>query len=328
MKRPLRIVITTGDADGIGTEVAARALQKLKPQKDVQFILWRSPTCPKAHLNRIDSVFERTTVTSWPEALRNTPRSYKELIDINSHLSPAVWVETTATAANFGHIDALATGPLSKTEIVRAGLKDIGHTDILKRVSKTDAVFMGFLGKEFSVLLTTGHLPIRKVPAAWTEERLLAAVESAFQWKQVLPKTKSSKPIAVLALNPHAGEDGLIGAEEDEIFQKVRKKLEKRKIEIVGPLIPDVAFLKTNWKKFSIFVCAYHDQGLIPFKTIHGHESGVHISFGLPFVRTSVDHGTAKDIFGKNKADYHSMLEAIQWSIQLAQWKRKDKFQL
>ena len=323
MRRPLRIAITTGDADGIGTEIAAKALAKLRPQKGVNFYLWRSPRCPTAHLRLIDRSFKRITVNTWPEALKLQPDSSKEIIDINSNLSPAVWVETCAQASHFGHLDGMATAPISKTSIKAAGLKDIGHTDILKRVSKTDDVFMAFIGEKFNVLLATGHLALDVTADAVSAKTLEKAINSALELRALLPRKDSLKPIALLGLNPHAGEDGLIGLQETKIHTPLVKKLREQKVPVEGPLVPDAAFLPQHWRQYSVYVANYHDQGLIPFKIIHGQETGVHISMGLPFIRTSVDHGTAKNIFGKDRADASSMRLAIEWAVKLAK-KKED----
>tara|TARA_B100001248_G_C27399680_1_gene469115 strand:+ start:10312 stop:11268 length:957 start_codon:yes stop_codon:yes gene_type:complete len=316
MKQPLRIAITSGDTDGIGTEVVSKALYRLKPKKGVQYYLWRSPKTPIGHVRMISRNFTRVSFASWHEALAYGFQSEKEIIEIVNTKSPAIWVEEAAIAANFKHIDAIATAPLSKTCIQKAGLKDIGHTDILKRITKSKHVYMSFIGEEFSVVLATGHIPIKKVEAAWTKENLVQAIRQAQKLRKHLDNKSKAKNIAVLGLNPHAGESGLIG-NDAKIFQQVKQSLKNPKW-LDGLLIPDVAFLPGKRKKYSIYICAYHDQGLLPFKSIHGREGGVHISLGLPFVRTSVDHGTAKDIFGKNKADYKSMLEAIQWAERLA----------
>ncbi len=317
MKKPLRIAITTGDPDGIGTEITAKALAKLKPQPGVSFFLWRSPRCSSRDLARIDRAFKRITVNSWPEALKVQPASHKEIIDINSNLPAPMWVETSAQASHYGHIDGMVTAPLSKTAIKAAGLEDLGHTGILKRVSKAREVYMGFIGEKFNVLLATGHLPIDEVTQTLTEARLDKALRAADQLRLVLDKKASQRPIALLGLNPHAGEAGLIGATESKIHAKALAAAEDRGHKVEGPLVPDAAFFPKNWSKYSVFVANYHDQGLIPFKMIHGQESGVHVTMGLPFVRTSVDHGTAKDIFGKDKADSSSMFEALEWAIRL-----------
>lgn len=317
MKKPLRIAITTGDPDGIGTEITAKALAKLKPKAGVSFLMWRSPRCSKRDLDLIDRSFKRITVSSWPEALKVIPDSHKEIIDINSNLPAPLWVEKTAEASHFGHIDAMVTAPISKTAIKAAGLKDMGHTGILKRVSKSKELFMGFIGDHFNVLLASGHFPIDEIPTILTESRLSKAVLAADQLRRVLDKKIAERPIGLLGLNPHAGEEGMIGLQETKIHANVLKTARAQGIKIEGPLVPDAAFSPKNWKRYSVYVANYHDQGLIPFKMIHGQESGVHVTMGLPFVRTSVDHGTAKDIFGKNKADPRSMLAAIEWALRL-----------
>jgi len=317
MNRPIRVCLTTGDTSGIGLEVTAKALSKLGPKSNVQFFMWRSAQSPNRYLKRIDSSFKRITVKTWPEALKIGPDSHKVLIDIASNHSPADWVEQSAKAGAFGHIDALATAPLSKQTIVEAGFKDLGHTEMLRRVTETKQLFMTFIGKKFSVLLVTGHLPIAQVSNSLDREVLESALRAAHEVLPWLPSKKAKLPIALVGLNPHSGEGRLIGKEESEYFFPLVEQLKKENLNVEGPLVPDVAFQEQNQEKYSIYVSPYHDQGLIPFKMVHGF-AGVHITMGLPFVRTSVDHGTAKDIFGKNKADPQSMIEAIKWAINLA----------
>lgn len=311
----IKVVVTTGDTDGIGLEVAIKALKKLGPQKNVQILLWRSSSADTGLLKQLDRTWKRITVDSWAEALTI---SGPYLVDIGSDLSPAEWVEITAKACLHKEVQAMATGPLSKTSIKAAGFKDLGHTDILKRVSKTSLANMGFIGAHFNVVLATGHLALKEVPSSLNLEVLKKSLINANGLRQRLPKNKAKKPIAVLGLNPHAGEEGLIGKEELALFSALASFAKRQGIPIVGPLVPDAAFLKSNWDRYSVYLTLYHDQGLIPFKMIHGQESGVHITLGIPFIRTSVDHGTAKDIFGKNKAHPNSMLESIQWAIKLA----------
>lgn len=320
--RLIRIAITCGDTDGIGAEVVSKALSKLKPKRGIQLVLWRSNKFPVKYLKLIDSCFHRETVNTWPAALELTNFSYKSLIDIKSNFLPPQWVEEAARAAQYGHIDAIATAPLSKSLIKDSGINLIGHTEILKKIAKSKNLYMGFLGEEFNVVLVTGHIPISEVSKALTRERLETAIRLANDFKKHLPKKIATRPIGLLGLNPHAGENGIIGKEEQQKLKTVIENVRQSKILISDPLVPDAAFLPQNWKKYSIYVCPYHDQGLIPFKMIHGQNSGVHVTLGLPFVRTSVDHGTAKDIFGRNKANPNSMLEALQWAIKLCKEKR------
>lgn len=315
--KPHRIVITTGDSDGIGTEVTAKALAKTKPIKSCRYIVWVSPSCPKAHLRKFANNFELVNFHSWPEALKYDHDNHKELLVITSDLSPAIWVETTAKAAIYGHIDAIVTAPLSKTSILTAGLEDIGHTDILKRIARKKDVFMGFWGEKMSVVLATAHIPVADISEHLTTGKLFKAVKAANALKDVVNNTKKPKPVALVGLNPHAGEAGVIGNEETKYHAKVLEKAKAENIELEGPLVPDVCFQPQEIKKYSIYVASYHDQGLIPFKMLHEQHRGVHLSLGLPFIRTSVDHGTAKDIFNKNKANYYSMLEALKLATKI-----------
>ena len=167
------------------------------------------------------------------------------------------------------------------------------------------------------MLLATGHQPLQTAVAEFNREALLEALKAAAQMRGLLKTSRRRKPLALVGLNPHAGEDGLIGREE-VWFREVMKA---SRLPVEGPLVPDAAFLPQNWDKYSVYVCPYHDQGLIPFKMIHGFQSGVHLTLGLPFVRTSVDHGTAKDLFGKGKANPGSMLEALRAAIHLSKEK-------
>ena len=318
--RPLRIAITSGDAGGIGPEVVSKALKRLGPQKNIHFFLWRNSDFPKKDLRRLQSKFKLITVGSWAEALSRTPSSSKELVDICGNTNPAIWVEEAAQACYFKHLDAMATAPLSKPAIKESGMKDLGHTDILKRVAQVKNAYMVFLGEKFNVFLASGHLPIKNVSENLNSEKVFTALQQALSLTEMLssfdPKF-SKKPIAVLGLNPHAGDSGIIGLEDEEIIEPIIKNLRDNSAKIVGPLVPDAAFLKQNYELYSLYVAMYHDQGLIPFKAVHGL-SGVHLTWGLPFIRTSVDHGTAFDIAGKNKADETSMHLAIKWSIRLA----------
>lgn len=320
MTRPYKVVITTGDLDGIGLEVVAKALQKVGPKQGFNFYVWRSPQAKNKYLKIIDSKFHRQTVSSWPEAMKDTPGNHKVLIDIASNLSPAQWVEQSAKAGLYGHVDALATAPLSKTSILNAGFKDIGHTEILRRVTKSEYLFMTFIGEKFSCLIMSGHIPLASVHKELKIPLVVRAIKNANTLKKLLGRTKRDRPVALVGLNPHAGESGILGKEEAEIFAPALKMAREKNIKVEGPLVPDVAYQESQWKKYSIYVAPYHDQALIPFKLVHQH-AGLHLTFGLPFIRTSCDHGTAKDIFGKDKADPTSMTEAIVWAMQLAKEK-------
>lgn len=309
-----RLAITSGDEDGVGFEVSAKALHRLGPQKGFQFYLFRSKNSETRYLKLIDKKFKRILVHTLDEALEIKSSSSRVLFDICSDDSAPKNVEVAAKACKNRLLNGLVTAPLSKTLIQTCGYRAKGHTEILQTITKTKNVHMVFIGHHFNVLLVTGHTPLRRVNQVLDKKCLIGALSHAEQLRKILASKLRNKPIALLGLNPHAGELGVLGQEEVKLFSQVLLKFPN----VHGPLVPDAAFLKKNWSRYSLFVCCYHDQGLIPFKLVHGTKSGYHLTFGLPFVRTSVDHGTAKDIFGKNKADYSSMKEAIQACTQLA----------
>lgn len=311
-----RLIITTGDADGIGTEVAAKALSKLPKQKNIQFVLMRSPQTPPAHVRLLKKKFKLATFSSLDLALASEDLKTNVLLEVVTEQSPHDWVHDAATACVTGRASAIATAPMSKKSI---GGRTTGHTEILKDVSKAPHVYMAFLGKHFNVVTCTGHIALKDVSAQLTADKILRASLLVHEFTQKLPKKLSRLPLGLVGLNPHAGENGSIGNEEATIYSPVRRELETRKIAFDGPLVPDVAYIDSNWKKYSFYISPYHDQALIPFKLVHGKSSGAHMTLGLPFIRTSVDHGTAKDIFNTNKADPGSMLDALKWAIQLSE---------
>lgn len=310
----LRIAVTTGDLDGIGWEVTAKALSSLGPKAGVQFAVYRGWSQAKTAQPKIKK-FKVKTVLSLAEAACE-PFDSKTIIEVFSSASPARWVEEAAQACMDGKFDAIVTAPLSKTLIVESGLNDIGHTEILQRISGRSDLFMAFLGTKFNVMLGTGHQPLTDALRSLNLNLLSKILNAAKTLTQILPGRRKGLPIALVGVNPHAGEGGLIGSQEGWMTGLVDDFC-ARGTRIAGPLVPDAAFLPKNWPLYSVYVCLYHDQGLIPFKMAHGFSSGVHLTLGLPFVRTSVDHGTAKELFGKNKAEYGSMKDAIVTAIQL-----------
>lgn len=310
----VRLLITTGDTDGIGWEVTAKALHAIGPKAGVQFFFYR-------HVKASDlkpafsKKFKHTVVSSLAQAAE-IPFNPKVAVEIRSAKPPAYWVEEAAIACRSKRFSGMVTAPLSKTSIIDAGLKDIGHTEILARVCAIRDLFMGFLGSKFCVVLMTGHEPLASAAGSFSATKLTKALHAARALRTLLPPAKNTKPLAVVGMNPHAGEGGLLGREEGWMTA-LMGNLKSEFGEIAGPLVPDAAFLPQNWKNYSVYLCPYHDQGLIPFKMVHGFKSGVHLTLGLPFVRTSVDHGTAKELFGKNKAEAGSMKDAILTAMRL-----------
>ena len=316
-----KIALTCGDTDGVGLEVAAKALVHLASDisdKKVVFFLFRSAAAEKKQkylLKQLDSKFVRLTFSSLQQSLlflstlqnrSQLPQNF--LIDLSLNASPAEWVLEASLGCQNRLLDSLVTGPLSKKLTVKLKGRPIGHTGIFRQLYPKNELHMAFIGSDFNVILATDHIALIDVEKSLSLSKFKAAIAASEQLRGLL---KSNKKIAVVGLNPHAGEDGLIGHFE----KKMSPHLNNLKFD--GFLSPDAAFLKKNLNRYSLFLALYHDQGLIPFKMHHGQDSGVHVTMGLPFVRTSVDHGTATDIFNKNLANPQSMIEAILLNLKL-----------
>ncbi len=308
-----KIIITTGDCDGIGSEITAKALSELKVRNDVQFFVWRSPHCPLPDIQRLSqSAWTYKKVSCWQEALKASPQY--TLIDIESRLSPVEWIEQSALEAQKGLVDALVTAPLSKEVIHLHNPLDKGHTDILKRVCQNKNLFMSFIGEYFAVLLLTDHIALSQVSQKLNQKCIVQGLLFANHLQKAF--FKDIKPIGLLGLNPHAGENNILGCEEQSIFIPALKEAQKQ-INVEGPLVSDVVFQEKHRERYNVFVASYHDQGLIPFKSLHKSYTGTQVTMGLNFIRTSVDHGTAKDIFSKDKAQHQSMINAINNTLRL-----------
>jgi len=196
-----------------------------------------------------------------------------------------------------------------------------GHTELLAFLTNTKNFGMMFLSENFKIILVTTHLPLKKVSQVLTPEKILDKIKLAHTSLKNLFKIKNPK-IAVTGLNPHSGEKGVLGDEEMKIIIPAIKKALKQKMDVFGPIPADALFTLENAKKFDCFVAMYHDQGLIPAK-LFGFGTAVNVTVGLPFIRTSPDHGTAWDIAGKNLANPKGMINALLWAVRLAKLKRE-----
>jgi 4-hydroxythreonine-4-phosphate dehydrogenase len=223
--------------------------------------------------------------------------------------------------ANNKDIDAIVTAPLNKEALHLAGHKYPGHTEILASLTGTKDYAMLLYEKKLSIIHVSTHVSLLKAVTGLRRERIEKVIEIG---NEVMKRLCKGEPrIAVAGINPHAGENGLFGNEEiNEIIPAV-KNMKGKGINVEGPIPPDTVFLQTLNSKYDLVVAMYHDQGHIPLKLI-GFNSGVNVTVGLPFLRTSVDHGTAFDIAWKGKANEESMVEAIKLSIKLVQSSSQD----
>ena len=205
--------------------------------------------------------------------------------------------------------DGLVTGPINKELMNKGGVSFQGHTEVLARVSKTQKVLMMLTSNEMKVALATTHISIAEVPKVITRNHLLSCLtilrdDLRTKWNITSPCIK------ILGLNPHAGDGGFIGKEDQEIIEPLVSELNKKDFNIVGPVSADTAFIrKYDNQKIDAILAMFHDQGLPVIKTL-GFGNIVNVTLGLPFIRTSVDHGTAYDMAGRDQVDESSMLEA------------------
>jgi 4-hydroxythreonine-4-phosphate dehydrogenase len=225
-------------------------------------------------------------------------------------------VERSIEAALAGQVAAVTTAPLNKEALHAAGVRHPGHTEIFAEKMHAARTCMTFFSEPMICSLVTIHIGYQDVVAALTQERILDVIELT---DEAVRRVHGRSPrIAVCGLNPHAGEHGLFGrGEEERIILPAIEAARARGIDIEGPLPPDTAFISAKRKDVDAYVCLYHDQALIPLKTL-AFDLGVNVTLGLPFVRTSPDHGTAFDIAGQGRADASSLVEAISVARRLA----------
>lgn len=297
--------ITTGDTDGVGLEVTLKSLINLKNELlvDYDFLIWVHPE----QINHIRSCFQKDfALLNFSEInfSHSLPAQFTFLTD---DASPALWFEKASLSCLNKNGAGIITAPLSKQETQKLGKDDLGHTDILKRICKIDLLFMAFIGSYFNTVLYSDHIPVKNIELH--KERFKYFLDLAL----LLNSKFSDYDFKILGLNPHAGDQGLIG-KEDLLIQEWIK--EWNMSQALGPVPADSAFCDYQNQNPATYASLYHDQGLIPFKMAHGF-SGYHTTLGLPFIRTSVDHGTAKELFGKDKADYTSMTDAILGAIKI-----------
>jgi 4-hydroxy-L-threonine phosphate dehydrogenase PdxA len=305
------ILVTTGDLDGIGFEVFVKALKEKSFYKNSPIIFFFHPQ------QRLSSYFGDLESFGLKFLSSLTLCKNPGLYAFEHDGSVVDWVtEASQFCLRNPHSSVLVTGPLDKKTIALRGLPFLGHTEILAHecgVKKTD-LLMFFLGSYFNILCLTGHIPLEDVTKTlsepqWISKQLTLFLDWIYQkQKTLLPS--SLEPFAVLGLNPHCGDQGLIGSFDEKILKPSLKT--SYPLTLQGPLVPDSAFAGFPAQNllYKTFISLYHDQGLIPFKMAHGF-SGVHTTVGLPFLRVSVDHGTAKNIAFTNKADHRSMMDCL-----------------
>jgi len=326
-KRP-RIAVTLGDPNGVGPEVVLKCLADSRLMKFVKPLLVGSAHVLKVHANTLG--YRDLLIHVVQQAPERLPEGGLTVLDTAKGDKPRVEfgqvtqdagrlamkaVEVATDLCLDGHVEAMVTAPISKEAIVLAGYDDPGHTEFITRRTGNDTSAMMLVSDELRVGLVTGHIPIWDVPKRVTLEAILEKI-------QVISASLSrdfgiDRPkIAVLGLNPHAGDGGVLGREEsDTILPAIERSCEEGNL-VFGPFPADSFFGIGAYRLYDAVLAMYHDQGLIPFKTL-AFESGVNFTAGLPIVRTSPDHGTAFNIAGEGKASPGSMRSAIYLALDI-----------
>lgn len=330
------IAVTMGDPAGIGPEIIIKALADPKiAQQCRPLILGDWGVLQRAQKGRRGS----PRLVCWQPGQRllpmlNSPGQFVvcSLSALTAKQSrPAVasvaaghgtyrYIRVAAKLALSKVADAIATAPISKSSLIDAGYNYPGHTELLAELSGTKECRMMLIANKLRVVPVTGHIAFSKVSRSLSVEGIASTV--ALAHGSLRDSFKIARPkIAVAALNPHAGEAGIFGREEIDIITPAVKQARRRGVPAVGPFAADSLFHRAARGDFDAVVCMYHDQGLIPLK-LHNFYGGVAFTLGPPFIRTSVDHGTAYDIAGKGKADPTSIKEAILLAARLARRRR------
>ena len=327
-KKP--IAITIGDAAGIGPEIIVKAFCQAPEQflncivvgdKAVMQRAWQVVTAKTRPLPKPMPMQEGLSIqqVGGPLAQEQLP-AFGKISAIAGQLA-ADSITWATQAALRGEVSAIVTAPLHKEALALAGVKFPGHTEMLQALAAQHLhksieqlpVRMMLANREFKTVLVTIHQPLRQAIDAITVDRILETLRITHRAE--LASSGRAPHLAVAGLNPHAGEGGLLGREEMDIIQPAIQLAKAEGMHVSGPWSPDTVFMRARAEHgqpgaFDVVVAMYHDQGLIPVKYL-GVEQGVNITLGLPFVRTSPDHGTAYDLAGKGVADPSSLLEAL-----------------
>lgn len=324
MNRKPRLVITPGEPAGVGPDVLIQAVQQPVP---AELVAIADPDLLQERAMRLGLPLKITIVSELSSLPEQNPSELFVMpvtMDVackpgNPQLANANYILNTLGYAIekcvYGWADGLVTGPVNKGDISRAGYEFTGHTEYL--AAQCDAsVVMLLVAESLRVAVLTRHIPLRAVANAITAPKLAAALRLlhatlAEQFQIEQPR------IAVCGLNPHAGDQGHLGREEIDIIEPVIGELQRQGMHLEGPLSADSVFVKSRREQFDAILAMYHDQGLAPLKAV-GFGGAVNVTLGLPFVRTSVDHGTAYELAGTGRADPGSMLAAIRLAAQLS----------
>ncbi len=323
--------ISLGDIAGIGPEVTLKALAAEGCSDGARYLLLGEVGHVRALNRRLGLNLPLQTYIgpdqpAWIAVWNPLPGAQPDELPAGSPAAAQAamaWLRAGAQCCLRGELKALVTAPVNKEAIVRSGLAFIGQTEFLSQLAGTEKTAMMLLGQDergrwLRVALATTHLPLKEVAAHLAQPKVELVIELAARACRDLGLPRAR--VGVCGLNPHAGEGGKMGVEEQTIIAPAVLAAQRRGVEVVGPLSADALFYHAYRGEYDAVVAMYHDQGLAPLKMV-SFETGVNWTLGLPFIRTSPDHGTAYDIAGQGKANPSSMLAAIRLAKLLAKAK-------
>ena len=331
------ILLTAGDPASISTEITIKAIETKKINKNVKTVVITDPNLLEEYINlskkniKINQIFDKVNFTDYKEnsiniialKLKNKIKfgkpDTKNFSFIKSSITLAVDIYMNSIAS------AIVTNPINKNMMHKSGFNFEGHTDFLATLSsKKKTPLMMLVTNELKTLPLTIHVPLIKVPKLITKDLIYSNVKIAAEALQTYFNIKKPS-IIVTGLNPHAGEDGDFGDEEIKVIIPAIDELKKLNyIRVSGPISADTAFSLTRRSDYDLAVCMYHDQALIPIKTLDFY-NGVNVTLGLDFIRTSPDHGTGFDIAGKNLANPESLIAAVNLAYDMSINKKNAK---
>ena len=286
-----RIAITVGDPAGIGPEIVAKAAADPSVLAVCEPIVFAPPSDPAIRAGEVSAAAGQAAYDTVLRAVE---------------------------AAKRGDVDAVATAPVNKLAFSQAGLEWKGHTDLLAHLCGDAKVAMMFHSPQLKVVLITVHVPLVEVSSRITPELVDETISLTVDAMTLFGHPRAR--LALAGLNPHAGEGGVIGTEDDRVLSPAVARARARGVNISGPIPGDTVFVRASRGEFDCVIACYHDQGLIPVKLL-AFGTAVNVTIGLPIIRTSVDHGTAFDIAGKGIADPGSMIAAVALAAEMARSK-------
>lgn len=310
------LAITMGDINGVGPEILAKALGTQEVWELCHPVVVGDSAVLEGACSALGvAVSEETDGFRIDDAAHPAPKAYTVgQVEAATSKCAVEWTKHAVRLVQQGTAHAVVTCPISKAGLKLAGYPYTGHTEILMDLTQTEEIYMSLFSNHMRIVHASAHLPLARALAGLSADRIYRCVceGSSVLERLGLPRRR----IAVAGLNPHAGEDGLLGTEEATVIRPAVERALADGIDCMGPLPPDTVFRRMMLGEYDLVVAMYHDQGHIAFKMV-AMDEGVQATLGIPIVRTSVDHGTAYDIAGKGTASEHSLVAAIQLAAAL-----------